>query len=231
MKSLVKKLLNKLEIIHIAFFLFGVIVTESITWLLFKDIKKITAPGLSAIVAVVALSLAIYSAYQVKKWVFSKINEKAFKRSEELLEEFAKMMIVLARLKYVMQRISQINKFSETNATSLKEELREIQNDYFMCISKQILITHTFSNWGVIFNYKKQFDKVRYHLTESQSEGNEIRRRLYLIANSVPQGVNLDQQEIKTMAKGIIGRIDTVANILDSIMRMKYEILFTYNKQ
>jgi len=47
--------------------LIGALLTEGIIWLLYKDFKKITAPGLSAIVAVIALSLAIYSAYQVKK--------------------------------------------------------------------------------------------------------------------------------------------------------------------
>ena len=85
--------------------LIGALLTEGITWLLYKDFKKITAPGLSAIVAVIALSLAIYSAYQVKKWVNSKIKEKAFKRTEELLEEISKMAVILAHLKYLMIEI------------------------------------------------------------------------------------------------------------------------------
>ncbi|MCK6989303.1 hypothetical protein [Enterobacter asburiae] len=128
MKIILKKALNKFDLSHIVFMFIGVIITESITWLLFKDFTKITAPGLSAIIAVIALCLAIYSAYQVKKWVSSKINEKAFIRSVELLDEFSKMMVLLARLKFVMLRITRLDTISIENAEILKTEIKNVQD-------------------------------------------------------------------------------------------------------
>ncbi|ELY6083888.1 hypothetical protein SNO26_003107, partial [Cronobacter sakazakii] len=113
MKKWAKEQLERVKLLHIKSLIVGVLLTEFITWLLFKNPKKITAPGLSATVAVCALLLAIYSAYQVKKWVNSKINEKAFKRSEELLEEFLKLMVILARLKYALQHVAKTEKLTE----------------------------------------------------------------------------------------------------------------------
>ncbi|EHN8849928.1 hypothetical protein ACUA1R_003343 [Enterobacter hormaechei] len=229
MRILLKKILNKFHLSHIVFIFVGVIITESITWLLFKDFTKITAPGLSAIVAVIALCLAIYSAYQVKKWVSSKINEKAFIRSVELLDEFSKMMVFLARLKFVMERITKLETLSIENAEILKVEIRSIQDSYFESVSKQILIIHTFPNWGIVFNYKKQFEKVRQHLTEIQSNCDNIRNILHKITQDPSYIDKLNSSEFCKYTKGVIGRIDTVGQILDALIKMKYVKLFMYN--
>lgn len=228
MRILLKKILNKFDLSHIVFMFIGVIITESITWLLFKDFTKITAPGLSAIVAVIALCLAIYSAYQVKKWVSSKINEKAFFRSVELLDEFSQMMVLLARLKFIMLRIAKFNTLSIENAEILKNEIKNVQDDYFKSVSKQILIIHTFPNWGVVFNYKKQFEKIRQHLTQTQSDSDKIRNELYKITQDKTYVQKMNYDDFKSIANGVIGRIDTVGYILDALIKMRYVKIFMY---
>lgn len=229
MKVILKKALNKFDLSHIVFIFIGVIITESITWLLFKDFTKITAPGLSAIIAVIALCLAIYSAYQVKKWVSSKINEKAFIRSVELLDEFSKMMVLLARLKFVMLRIIRLDTISIENAEILKAEIKNVQDSYFESVSKQILIIHTFPNWGVVFNYKNQFEKVRHHLNEAQSDSDKIRNILNNITKDQSYIEKINYDRFRYFAKGVIGRIDTIGYIFDALIKMKYVKLFMYN--
>ncbi|RZN48088.1 hypothetical protein [Escherichia sp. E13S3] len=86
MKKWIKELLERFQLTHIRWMLIGILLTEFITWVLYKNPKKITAPGLSSIVAVCALCLAIYSAYQVKKWLNGKINEKGFKKCEAVID-------------------------------------------------------------------------------------------------------------------------------------------------
>ncbi|MEB8025551.1 hypothetical protein [Enterobacter hormaechei] len=229
MKKWAKEQLERVKLLHIKSLIVGVLLTEFITWLLFKNPKKITAPGLSATVAVCALLLAIYSAYQVKKWVNSKINEKAFKRSEELLEEFLKLMVILARLKYALQHVAKTEKLTEKNALTLKEEINKIQDDYFICISNQILLIHSFSHWEIIFKCKKYWEKTRVHLTICQSECNTIREQLAMFTSNANQAKKLSNEDIKTLANSIIGRIDTVGYIYDGILKRKYNDIFKYS--
>jgi hypothetical protein len=229
MKKWAKKQFERVKLLHIKSLFVGVLLTEFITWLLFKNPKKITAPGLSATVAVCALLLAIYSAYQVKKWVNSKINEKAFKRSEELLEEFLKLMVILARLKYALLHVAKTEKLTEKNALTLKEEINKIQEDYFICISNQILLIHSFSHWGIIFKCKKHWEKTRVHLTTCQSECNTIREQLAMFSSNANQAKKLSNEDIKTLANSIVGRIDTVGYIYDALLKRKYIDIFKYS--
>lgn len=228
MKYLMNSTLNKIKLSHIVCMLIGVLLTEGITWLLYKDFKKITAPGLSAIVAVIALSLAIYSAYQVKKWVNSKIKEKAFKRTEELLEEISKMAVILARLKYLMMEIKNLKHLSEISASKLSSEIKNQQEKYFESISNQILAVHSFSNWGVIFTIRKIYDKARIHLTHTQNECNHIRDKLNKEIIKAKKNETVNIEEIKFQAKHIISRIDAAGYILDGIIKMKYEKIFKH---
>ncbi|HCI6154410.1 TPA: hypothetical protein NPN91_005272, partial [Klebsiella variicola subsp. variicola] len=98
MKKKVKEILNKLQPSHIAWLLAGVLLAEGFNWLLYKDIKRVTAPGLSSLIAVCALVLAIYSAFQVKKWLGNKVNEKGFKKCESIIDKIQEIAIEIGRI-------------------------------------------------------------------------------------------------------------------------------------
>lgn len=80
------KIKQHLNISHITGFFVGVIITVIFNWVVFKDPKKITAPGVTSLVAMCTFALALYSASQLKLWLNSKINDKAFKQTEKILE-------------------------------------------------------------------------------------------------------------------------------------------------
>ncbi|QEM90850.1 hypothetical protein FEI17_09415 [Kosakonia radicincitans] len=109
MKKLVKSLLDRFQLSHIRWMIIGVLLTELITWLLYKDPKKITAPGLSALVAVCALCLAIYSAYQVKKWVNGKVNEKGFKKCEAVIDKTQEIALVMLKVNPEIEKLFRMN--------------------------------------------------------------------------------------------------------------------------
>ncbi|EOV8971945.1 hypothetical protein ACN6UN_001845 [Cronobacter turicensis] len=98
MKQWTKRLMERLSLSHIRWMIIGFFITEFITWLLFKNPKKITAPGLSAMVAVFALILAIYSAYQVKKWINGKVNDKGFKKCEAIIDNIQEIAMSVGRI-------------------------------------------------------------------------------------------------------------------------------------
>jgi len=98
MKQWAKTLLERFTLSHIRWLIIGVLLTEFITWLLYKNPKKITAPGVSAMVAVCALILAVYSAYQVKKWVNGKVNDKGFKKCEAIIDSIQNVAMEVVRI-------------------------------------------------------------------------------------------------------------------------------------
>ncbi|ELV2795181.1 hypothetical protein QNS20_001375, partial [Enterobacter ludwigii] len=105
MKQWAKTLLERLSLSHIRWMIIGVLLTEFITWILYKNPKKITAPGLSAIVAVCALILAVYSAYQVKKWVNGKVNEKGFKKCEAIIDNIQEIAMGIVRVNIFIEQL------------------------------------------------------------------------------------------------------------------------------
>lgn len=109
MKQCAKNLLERFRLSHIRWMIVGFLLTELITWLLYKNPKKITAPGLSATVAVFALILAVYSAYQVKKWLNGKVNEKGFKKCEIIIDKTQQIAMAVVKIDRGVKKIFQMN--------------------------------------------------------------------------------------------------------------------------
>ncbi len=109
MKHWFKSQLDRINLSHIAWMIVGVLLSEFLIWLLYKNPKKITAPGLSATVAVCALILAIFSAYQVKKWVDGKVNEKGFKKCEAIIDKTQEIAIAVAKIDKGIRAIQMMN--------------------------------------------------------------------------------------------------------------------------
>ncbi|QLR42431.1 hypothetical protein HV346_06990 [Enterobacter sp. RHBSTW-00994] len=77
---------DRFNLSHVIGFFVGIVVTVIFNWIVFKDPKRITAPGVATLVAMCTFTLALWSASQVRKWLDNKINEKAFKQTEKILE-------------------------------------------------------------------------------------------------------------------------------------------------
>lgn len=125
MKKWFEAQLERINLSHIRWMIIGVLLTELITWLLYKNPKKITAPGLSATVAVCALILALYSAYQVKKWVSGKVNEKGFKKCEAIIDKTQEIAMAVARIDSEIQGLHNMN-LVILEATKYNEKVEKI---------------------------------------------------------------------------------------------------------
>lgn len=146
MKKKVKEILNKLQPSHIAWLLAGVLLAEGFNWLLYKDIKRVTAPGLSSLVAVCALVLAIYSAFQVKKWMDNKVNEKGFKKCEEIIDQLGDMQVELTYANLKLTNTLEQNKTKKILQQEYKKEVDKSYNETNKEIEKNInIILKTYS--------------------------------------------------------------------------------------
>ncbi|WP_262963358.1 hypothetical protein [Klebsiella quasipneumoniae] len=129
MKKKVKEILNKLQPSHIAWLLAGVLLAEGFNWLLYKDIKRVTAPGLSSLIAVCALVLAIYSAFQVKKWLGNKVNEKGFKKCESIIDKIQEIAIEIGRINSDITILYK-NKLIILDSVKIEKKLKTYMNPY-----------------------------------------------------------------------------------------------------
>lgn len=128
MKQWIKRRLDRFKVSHIIWMFLGVFLTEFITWLLYKTPKKITAPGFSAVVAACALSLAVFSAYQVTKWTKGKINEKGFKKCETIIDKIQEIAMEVIKINFIIEQLF-ITKKVIINEGKYKEVIENLNNE------------------------------------------------------------------------------------------------------
>ena len=163
-----KIILNCLSPSHIAWLLSGVLLAEGTNWLLYKDIKRVTAPGLSSLVAVCALVLAIYSAFQVKKWLGNKVNEKGFKKCEEIIDQLSEISIGLTYINIKLSYVLEMNKRIEISQQEFKADLDTLYHDTYQEIENYIdiaLKTYVLQKELYVWNFKMnpKFDTWNIH--------------------------------------------------------------------
>lgn len=162
MKKKIKEILNKLQPSHIAWLLAGVLLAEGFNWLLYKDIKRVTAPGLSSLIAVCALALAIYSAFQVKKWMDNKVNETAFKKSEGFIDNLIQMNNNIVYLTVYIQTL----KMTDSNDAFEKvlDKISYHVESILIKTSETYAFSSTFKVWGIDYINIKTFDEINNKL-------------------------------------------------------------------
>lgn len=80
------KIKDRFNLSHVVGFFVGIVVTIIFNWIVFKDPKRITAPGVAALVAMCTFTLALWSALQVKEWLATKKKEAGFNHTIKILE-------------------------------------------------------------------------------------------------------------------------------------------------
>lgn len=213
------------------FFFLGGGVTIAINWWLFKDPKRVTAPGVSVFLASCTFALALYSASQVKKWLNSKVNEKAFKRTEEFLDEISNQALLSAKLQHLMYRIKNQKKFSNQIFSNINDELEPLLKDLSTSNTSQTLKTYTFAHWQVRLKGKQPYQKAKYHYDKFITEGYILSGLLKGYSANEKHHINIDEHTIESLQhqrKNISLRIDTYGYIIDGLMKMSYTDFFEH---
>ncbi|MFW5405457.1 hypothetical protein [Pectobacterium carotovorum] len=156
------KLREKLNLSNILGFVVGVVVTIVINWILFKDPKRVTAPGLAALVALGTFSLALWSAFKVDKWLNSKVNDTAFKKAEEFITELTKLNYRLSVLQNTLRGLTSVK--TDKDYLSLKKEISFINGLSYDQLENLFTSVDLFNNWNIKFKY---YDKLQEGLFKS----------------------------------------------------------------
>lgn len=147
------KLKDNFNLSHVIGFFVGVVVTVIFNWIVFKDPKRVTAPGVAALVAICTFSLALWSASQVKKWLNNKINETAYKQAEISMELLRAIIIDLFNVSSHLKRLMEANQHNGEYARIL-DNLKPIHESCIENINKLIVVIELLPSWNINLIHK-----------------------------------------------------------------------------
>lgn len=178
MKLELKKIITEVPLHCIASFVVGAYTILLINYFWFNN--NITPPGVSAFVASMALLFTIYAAFKVKEWSEQKINDKAFKHAEEIIELLNKcyrdfsvgssMLVLTAK-----------NKSSVTISTdnTFIEQYYKRKEEYQFKVPEILNMIETLTIWKYMTPYESYFEafvsKVNIFDAEAMDTINEIK--------------------------------------------------------
>lgn len=122
---------------------------------LFYFSNEITPPAFSAAFAGGALILAGYTAIKVNRWINGKINETAFKRSEDFLTCFSQQMMQIETL-FIRIDLLLLDTDREDYTQNLKKMNIEHEKTFKIATEAHAKLA-TLESWGVVFKQKKAY--------------------------------------------------------------------------
>lgn len=197
---------------------------------LFYFSEEITPTAFSAAFAGGALMLACYTAWKVNKWLNNKVNETAFKRSEELIQSISSFTVSLTNLIRVIRNINAAPSISEHGLELIKRDLGDSFNNYLEDANKFSILLEQLHVWGVEFKIKSEFYDVFMCLDkkDSPTQVNEI---LFLVSILMKNYNQNDEiiEDIKALSKTSIIGFQELSIELRKVMNRNHIELFSYN--
>lgn len=224
-KSKFRKARDDFKLAHIAWLFAGIILTLVFNWIVYKEPKRITAPGVSALVSISAFLLALWSAFKVNKWLNSKVNDAAFEKTQKLMHETEEL---------TMNLIPVINHLTFVNRDKLKlideESINEIIKKHRDKLSEanELLnvqcarvdfLSKTLSQWNVELTEKG----FKIH--------NDLTREIIFLTQCI-RGLLLTEAEYesnKRHLKTINQSIMRASAIINELRDNNYTSLFNFN--
>lgn len=172
------KLKDKFNLSHVAGFFVGVVVTVIFNWIVFKDPKRVTAPGVAALVAMCTFTLALWSASQVKEFMITKKKEAGFNQTIKIIGhiegcyEMVKTITTSMLSRTEAMGLLGPLKISQEQADEIKENHEKIDG---YC-DKIVISIKTLKYWGVeltTIGYR-DIDKLINTLRDINNKYNKI---------------------------------------------------------
>lgn len=220
------KIKDRFNLSHVVGFFVGIVVTVIFNWVVFKDPKRITAPGVAALVAMSTFSLALWSAFKVEKWLKSKVNEKAFKRTEEFLDSYVELALNIAKIYSIAKYIGKRTTDQIISDRTIIRNINDFAPEYLNSILTLITHENTFKNWGIIFKHRNAHKKIMSRLTKITPIIRNINDIAYEFDNSTTQ--EKDANKMKAHSKIIIQYIDSIYYSIDGIVKRGYSDIFEH---
>lgn len=151
LKKEIKNIFSEIPLYCIASFVIGAYTVLLINFFWFDN--HITPPGVSALVACMALLFTIYAAFKVKEWNENKKNDKAFSQTEKLLDTLTRLYIVKNRL---IKPLTNLRFHGRTINKDIISDIDTIANQISDLVSEAHSVTVSLELWGASLSSKLQ---------------------------------------------------------------------------
>lgn len=210
----------KISLQSIVSFVIGVLTTLFFSYIFFDN--NITPPGASVLVASMALLFTIYTAFKVKEWIDTKVNDKGFQQSEKMIEHISQAHIKIEKALARLTNLKQLNIPSELDDYyRLSEQIRVMAKEAGDELLNAFAIMRTLRIWSsrvntnilpVLKTINQEFDHF----------SNEISK---LIEHNLNKNPHLSLLHIDTAIK--IGR--KLSDEMYELFSISYGKIFTHN--
>lgn len=212
------KIKDRFNLSHVVGFFVGIVVTVIFNWVVFKDPKRITAPGVAALVAMSTFTLALWSASQVREWLSNKINETGYKQCELIIEKLRRVIVNLYYIRHFFTRLRGANK-NNGEFDRIAKELSPIFEEYIQNSSELITAMESLPSWKIKFILKPIVNEA-YHLLNKNKVSTIIRSTLALLNSEA--GTEKKIEYVNKNCKDVLLSIDTVTYRLLGIISANY---------
>ncbi|MFK8257124.1 hypothetical protein ACFL9S_04990 [Erwinia sp. AnSW2-5] len=136
---------------------------------LFYFSEEISPDAFSAAFAGGALMLAGYTGFKVNKWLNSKINDAAFKKAEEFMNEYSSFSLKMLDISYKLRHINECGseiEFREPTTRTASDIIKSIE-DLHKKIFDLLILHQLFTNWRIIFKESEKFGQSMFDIGHS----------------------------------------------------------------
>ncbi|WP_271311872.1 hypothetical protein [Yersinia intermedia] len=221
-----KHLLTKSYVSYIALILI-IIISNTILWCgLIKYPAKVTADNVSASVAMSAFILALYSAYKVNKWLDSKVNEKGFKKCEDIIDTIS---IIKEKLVSTHPKIHITFNENKTCFINDDEYIHAIRNEKESVINNisvildDIFTVLSLQNQLNVWSFKYSDDFYAKKLNELMVD---MRNTIDDCYEYIESGVQADHQEFLEITEIFITDYYSALSLCNDFMKTKFDKIF-----
>ncbi|HDL7588291.1 TPA: hypothetical protein PXO89_002772 [Yersinia enterocolitica] len=220
-----KKLKFNYLLSHVFFFFLGMFATVVILWGLYKDPTRITAPALTALIAMCTFLLALWSAFKVNNWLSNKVNDVAFKKAENILESLTEMKLTTDFIKSRCTILEDINVYSEKDEAWLKD-LRENLNKLDEKAFQSYITAWSLIRTLKLFNTGVNEIKVISLLSNIGKCNSKLRLELVEINNTI---MNKNYHLTVEASRKYIVLHNQLSNSFTELYELNYDDIFVHN--
>lgn len=196
-----------------------------------NNLINFTAPGVAAFVSLCTFTLALWSAYKVNRWMNSKINEKAFKKCEEIIETIHKSITKLLRTNIYATRIFELNKNTFISTEDDIKKSLDINESYLkeademdVLLLEMITSQHQLQFWG--FSIEEKYNTIKlYDLFL------EYRALVTEAFEKINEGIPEKHQEFKMLEKKILTKYQSMISYNRDVFESKFNQIFKENSR
>lgn len=203
----------------LAAFFTGIIATHTFYYLVYKNPKVVTAPGLTSLIAFCTLTLGLITA---NTWLKSKIKDSAYKNTEMAQDYLGKVTIEMFQLRYYSTRLSLINPKNLKEIDRIYPEIKKSYEEFRNTFSKLAVYIDQLPAFEHTFLKKHILKKVTDRILKLNVM-NDLTTLLAIIDQKSDPITDTELYDLKFRAANVVKVLNSTIYIMEGLLKLPYD--------